>query len=905
MLKELDRKAVINVQEIPAREAEYAEFPAGLQNSLLKGLAVVGISKLYSHQAEAVAHILAGKNLIITTGTSSGKSMVYILPALDSILHNSLSTVLYLSPAKALSQNQYQNVGEFCEKIIWPHSTPVISVCDGDTPMEERKEILNRANIVFSTPDFWHSSGLPRHTRWPAFLRNLRFIIIDEAHMYRGSLGNHVCHVLRRFRRLCAYYGATPQFILCSATIANAREFAENLTGLEFVLEDREGSRTAKKSFVFFNPPEYQDKRTNQTKRRLCHYEAARITGNYVRTGRRVINFGRSKQVVESAYRKLIEEYPDTASKVRPYKGTLTPETRREIEGKLFAGVLKGIISTNALELGVDIGDLDVCVMSGFPGSISSVWQQVGRVGRRGKESLAVFVAGDDPLDQYLIRKPDYFFSRPCEKAVVNPNNLSFLSEHLLTAAAELPIIVEDRNYWGKILDKAVVLLRNSGLIRLEKVGEQKTYRLNGRAPTFSLRGDSPNYIIRTENGKIIGRTNYDDVMLLHYPGAIFLQMGRQYKVLSVEEEIKEVVATECAYSWQNKRTRPSLRVEVGIEQVEDSREVKGVLAVTGVLAVSRRTVGFSMYESQPGKGESKVSDHPVSLPAVNLKTIGVWLEIGHEIVERLGKDFLGPALHGVEHLLRVVLPWKVMCERNDIGAHMAVHDKDGATLFLYDIYPGGVGYCEAAFGMIEEILNDALNIIESCNCRKGCPSCIHIPQCEQRNSDLDKEAARNLLLLLMGRETAKRSDLVQRTIAAAGKVIDRAGLRLAARRQEKEDRMKAERQTKLLDLHVKVDRLAGILSKVDFSKTPLNFLTEEDKLILAAVFVLEKEAYFLRSRDDLRRLCSKICISDYVSRLNFMKKNGLIVKDSPPQLNTSAAKLIQSMEEVFGGEKF
>ena len=902
MLEQLDAKAIINVQEIPDRAAEYAEFPTGLQDALLKGLAVRGISKFYSHQAEAVGHILTGKNLIITTGTSSGKSMVYILPALNSILENSRSTVLYLSPAKALSQNQYQNVGEFCEKIIWPYGAPNICVCDGDTPIEERKEILSRANIVFSTPDFWHSSGLPRHNRWPVFLRNLRFIIIDEAHMYRGSLGNHVSHVLRRFRRLCTYYGAAPQFILCSATIANAGEFAENLTGLEFVLVDRDGSCTAKKSFVFCNPSQYLDKRTNQLKRRLCHYEAVRIMGKYVRTGKRVINFGRSKQVVESAYRKLIEEYPDTAAKVRPYKGTLTPEARREIEGKLFKGELKGIISTNALELGVDIGDLDVCVMSGFPGSISSVWQQVGRVGRRGNESLAVFVAGDDPLDQYLIRKPDYFFSRPCEKAIVNPNNLSFLSEHLLTAAAELPITVEDRNCWGILLDKAVVLLRNNGLIRLQKVGDRKTYRLKGRAPAFSLRGDSPNYIIRTESGKIIGRTNYDDVMLLHYPGAIFLQMGRQYRVLSVGEDLKEVVVTECAYSWQNKRTRPSLRVEVDIEQVEDSMQVKGLLAVIGVLTVNRCIVGYSLYEFQPGKGENKVSDHLISLPAINLKTVGVWLEIGNEIVERLGKDTLVPALHGVEHLLRVVLPWKVMCERNDIGAYMAVQGKDVATLYLYDIYPGGVGYCEAAYDMIEEILNEALNIIESCNCRKGCPSCIHIPQCEQRNADLDKESTRDLLLLLMGREKAKQSDLVRRTIVAAGKFIDRAGLRLAARRQEKEERFKAEHQTKL-PLQVKVDRLAEILSKVDFSKTTFNLLTEEDKLILAAVFVLEKEAYFLGSRDDLRSLCSKICISDYVSRLNFMKKNGFIEKDSPPQLNPSAAKLIQSIEEVFGGE--
>ncbi|ACV64271.1 DEAD/DEAH box helicase domain protein [Desulfofarcimen acetoxidans DSM 771] len=891
MLKGLDQKLIMNIHELPSRDATYANFPSGLKEDLVRGLAVNGISKLYSHQAKAIEQILLGRNLIITTGTSSGKSLVYIVPAINCILNNSLSTVLYLSPAKALSQNQYQNIEKFCKKILWPVSAPVISVCDGDTPLEERREILNRSNIIFSTPDFWHSSGLSRHIHWPGFLSNLQLIIIDEAHIYRGSLGNHVSHVLRRLRRLCYHYGSYPRFILCSATIANALEFAENLTGLDFVLIDKEGSHSAKKNFVFINPPQYQDKNSSQIKRKLSHYEAARIVGNYVRTGRRVINFGRSKQVVESAYRKLIEEYPDIAGQVRPYKGTLTPETRREIEGKLFDGMLKGIISTNALELGVDIGDLDVCVMSGFPGSISSVWQQAGRVGRRGKESLVVFVAGDDPLDQYLIRKPEYFFSRLCEKAVVNPNNLSFLSEHLLAAAAELPIVVEDRKYWGNILDKAVLLLRGSGLIRLERIGEQKTYRLNCRMQAFSLRGDSPNYLIKTENGKIIGRTNYDDVLLLLYPGAIFLQMGRQYRVLRVEEKSKEVIAAECAFSWRNKRTRPSIRANVAIEQLEASSQVKDVRVNTGILTVKRQTEGFTLYEYRYGKGESKLSQHSVDLPAVDLKTVGIWLEIGSETVNRLGGDSLLLALHGVEHLLRVVLPWKVMCERNDIGAYIAGHGKDGATLFLYDIYPGGVGYCEAAFNMIEEILQESLSLIETCSCKKGCPSCIHLPQCEKRNSDLDKEATRDLLLLLLGRDTIKVSNWLDRTITAVGKAVNRADLRLSARQQEKGSQA---------DLQVKVDRLAEILGKIDFDKTSLNYITDQDKLILSAVFVLQQQPYFFVSRDDLRSLCSKIAISDYVSRLNYLKKQGLIIRDNPPQLDTSTHRLLQSMEEVF-----
>ncbi|WP_066634593.1 DEAD/DEAH box helicase [Desulfolucanica intricata] len=798
MLKELDRKLIINVREIPPREARYADFPKGLHNALIIGLNKKGIKKLYSHQAESMEHVLAGRNLIITTGTSSGKSLVYILPILNLILNNSLCTALYLSPAKALSQNQYQSIREFCETINWPGSPPIISVCDGDTPWGERKGILNQSNIVFSTPDFWHSTGMPGHAHWNILFRNLQYVIIDEAHMYRGSLGNHVSHVLRRLRRICAYYKSFPQFILCSATIANAEEFARNLTGLDFILIDKEGSYTAKKSFVFMNPPEYRDKVTNQLKRRLTHYEAVRIMGTYVRAGRRVINFGRSKQVVESTYRKLVETYPDISQKVRPYKGTLTPEMRRNIEEKLFNGVLKGIVSTNALELGVDIGDLDVCIMSGFPGSISSVWQQVGRVGRRGKESLALLIAGDDPLDQFLVKKPDYFFARPCEKAVVNPQNLSFLTEHLLMAARELPISILDREYWGKSLDKAVVLLRDNRLFKMQMVHGQKTYLLNRRVPVFSLRGDSPTYIIRTEMGKVIGRTTYDDVLVQHYPGAVFLQMGKQYRVKRINVDSKEIVVEECSYSWQNKRTRPTVRVDVSIKQVEEARAVKAFSIATGILCIERRTVSFSIYESRAGRGEKKVAVQPVSLPSIDLETVGIWVKIPNKLVERLGKNLLEQALHGVEHLLRVVLPWKVMCERSDIGAHLAINFEDGAALFLYDIYPGGVGYCEAAFEIIEDILNDALNIIESCSCKSGCPSCIHIPQCEQRNADLDKEAARDLLLLMLGRGTKKETSFVQRTIAAAGNVFDRAGLRLAARRREKEKLHKTERLKKL-----------------------------------------------------------------------------------------------------------
>ena len=476
------------------------------------GLAKAGIKKLYEHQAEAIEHVMAGRNTVVTTSTSSGKSLIYTVPVFSTFFTSPDLTALYLTPAKALGQNQRKTMKDLADSIPWNVGTPVVEVCDGDTPPEKRRQILQNANLIITTPDMLHFAFLPQHTNHSRLFARLRYVIIDEAHTYRGVFGNHICHVLRRLRRVCRHWGTDPTYILTTATIGNPAQFARNLVGVDFEVVSNDTSPAGKKEVVFYEPPTYRDRRGDE-RRRLTHYEATRALATCVERGHRVIAFGRSRRIVESMYRKIQEDYPHLARAVTSYKGTYTPELRRKLEQSLFNGTLKGVICTNALELGIDIGDLDVCILAGFPGTISSTWQQSGRAGRKGQNAMIVIMANEDPLEMFLVRHPDYFFQQPVEKAVVDPHKLQFLAQHLLMAARETPLTKEDGAFWDEqSYIPAINFLRQTHSIELVD-GPVKAYRAAVGHSRFGLRGDRDNYRVVTEDGKTLEEHDYSSLL--------------------------------------------------------------------------------------------------------------------------------------------------------------------------------------------------------------------------------------------------------------------------------------------------------------------------------------------------------------------------------------------------------
>ena len=753
----LDPAGIRGVKKLPGRTGQYGDFPKTLSPVIAGGLQRSGIKKLYLHQLQAIENILSGRNTVITTSTSSGKSLVYTVPVLNAFLRESETKAVYLTPAKALGQNQRKTIQDISDRIDWPGLRPAISVCDGDTPGNARQDILEKSSFIVTTPDMLHYSLLPGHNRYREFFQSLKFVIIDEAHIYRGIFGNNVCHVIRRLRRICDYYGSSPVFVLCTATIANPEEFAKNLVGLDFAVVSEDTSPTGNKTVVFYEPPSYY--KGGREVKKLVHYEAVRALGQYIRSGYRGIVFARSRKLVETMYSKLQDEYPDLTRAVAPYKGTYAPELRRDIEAGLFSGKLKGVIATNALELGIDIGDLNLCILSGFPGSISSTWQQAGRAGRKGQDALIVLMASEDPLDIFLVRNPSYFFGQPFEKAVVSPDKPQFVIEHLLAAAKELPLVKEDTRYWDeKVYYKAVNFLYKAGNLALVE-DECKKYVPVVSMEKFGLRGESNQFRAITPDGKTLEQYEYQNLLTDAYPGAIVSIHGRSFQVKGIDFQNKHVLLDNLPWGLKGYSTKPDI-VEAVTDAKADREGGEKVKAFAGVLKVSRKLDGYFLIDSN---GFRTPCELPQKVEPYVLQTTGVWLDVP-------SADY--GSLHALEHLLRVVVPWFVMCERNDLGAHV-----EGSRIYLYDNHQGGVGLAESALGVIDQVLERALEIVSGCRCMRGCPSCIQIPQCMSRNENLDKLGAVRLLYALFRKgipETKIRS--------TGGGIKNRTDLRLAAR---------------------------------------------------------------------------------------------------------------------------
>jgi len=703
------------------------------------------MERLYSHQVDAVHSAWRGPT-IITTGTASGKSMCFNLPTLDVLCRDARARALYVYPTKALAQDQARALASFgLTKRVRP------AIYDGDTAREARADIRRSANVVLTNPDMLHVGILPNHAAWADLFANLALVVVDEAHVYRGVFGSHVANVLRRLRRIAGAYGTEPRFLLTSATIANPVELAERLTGLEQVrLIDEDGSPAPSRRIAVWNPPVTD---AELGTRRSAVGEAAELLARLVRDGARTICFIKSRKGVELLSRLVKEDlhdsHPELAELVMPYRAGYTSQQRRELEGRLTRGELRAVITTDALELGIDIGELDAAVVVTFPGTVASLRQMWGRAGRRGR-GLAVYVAGEDALDQFFARHPEDFLDRPVEAAILDHESPLIFRQHLLCAAHEGPLSQDDAEFLGPRWEAHAELLESAGELRrrpIDAASGSYVPRHHGRYPAaeVSLRSASPDSfaIVDVSTGELLGSTEAARAHSTVHEGAIYLHLGRAYEVNELDLERRRALVGPFGGDWY---TQPKRETDTEIVRLLDRREALGVTLSFGEVSVTDTVLAYQ---------RRRVSDHApidlltLDLPSTSFSTQALWFELDtQELAETIPLEALLGALHAAEHAQIAVLPLIAMCDRWDIGGLSTnFHPQTGApTIFLYDGHPGGIGIARTAFARFEELCEDARRLIAECPCSSGCPSCVQSPKCGNLNEPLSKAGARLLL---------------------------------------------------------------------------------------------------------------------------------------------------------------
>jgi DEAD/DEAH box helicase domain-containing protein len=707
----------------PPREAQYAPWPERLDSRLVDALQRRGIRQLYTHQAAAVDAALGGKDVTVVTATASGKTLCYNLPVLQSVLEDPGSRALYLFPTKALSQDQYAELHELIQLVGADVKTYTY---DGDTPVAARRAIRLAGHIVVTNPDMLHSGVLPHHDKWHRLFENLKYVVVDELHYYRGVFGSHVANVLRRLERICAFYGSRPQFICCSATIANPTELARKLTGRSTELVDNDGAARGARHLVFYNPPPLN---VELGIRKSPIGEAASIAQQFLSNDVQTIVFARSRVATEVLLRSVRERTRLPEQAVRGYRGGYLPLQRREIEQGLRQGEIRGVVATNALELGIDIGQLEAAVLCGYPGTIASTWQQAGRAGRRAATSIAVLVADSSPLDQYIIAHPDYFFERTPESALVNPENLLILSSHLQCAAFELPF--QDGQTFGAFDEVAIAPqlrdLQTAGVLHRER----DTWYWNASdypAESVSLRTAQREnvVIIDTTNQKpaVLGECDPFNAPTLVHTDAIYLHEGRQYHIVELNWEQKKAYAKLVDVDYYTDAS-PAFQASV---LLEESGETLGPLD-KGWGDV-RLTYTPKIYKKIRLRTHENVGWGTIDVPPQEMQTTAYWLAISDEMVARLGSERLQSGLLGLTHLMQNVAPLFLMCDPRDIIPLSHVKDPftGKPTIFLCDYYPGGVGLATRLFQGHLDVLQAARDVIDHCLCAEGCPSCVGPP---------------------------------------------------------------------------------------------------------------------------------------------------------------------------------
>jgi DEAD/DEAH box helicase domain-containing protein len=717
----------------PAREARTSPFPDDLHPRLRAALEARGIEALFAHQAKAWEATARGDHVIVTTGTASGKSLAFNLPVLDALAREPKQRALYLYPTKALSQDQVRALAELRAPRVRA------AIYDGDTPTEQRWQIRKWANLILSNPDMLHVGLLPHHDRWGDVLTNLRYVIVDEAHVYRGVFGSHVGNVLRRLRRLARVYGAEPQFVLTSATIANPAELARSLVGVDATVVETDAAPRAERTIALWNPP-LLDEELGLRGSALA--EASKLMADLVSRDVRTLCFTKSRKAAELIHRFTVQRLQDSdlARRLSPYRAGYTPAQRRDIERRLVEGDLLGVTATDALELGIDVGLLDCVISVGFPGTMASLRQQWGRAGRR-DHGLAVLIASEDALDQYFMREPETLLGRRVEAAILDHENSRVLDGHVRSAAFEAPIDDADRPVLG---DEALVRAAELPELKLTKAG----YVWNGRdypAGHFGLRSTSPDQftIVDADTGTVLGLAERERAYSTVHEGAVYLHAGDSYRVVELDLERRTALVEPYAGDFY---TQAKKETTTAIDEPLRSERRLGVDLTFGRVSVTEQVVA---YARKSIRTQETLETIALALPETTFETEAVWFVPTPEQLEGLEEmpRLLG-SLHAAEHSLIALLPLWAMCDRWDIGGLSTnLHFQTRApTIFVYDGHAGGVGITERGFEAFEGWAADTARMLAGCPCEHGCPSCVQSPKCGNLNEPLDKAGARTLL---------------------------------------------------------------------------------------------------------------------------------------------------------------
>ena len=726
----LEGEELAHLEEVPARDAILAPLPEALHPRVREALAAQGVDALYAHQAEAWEAAARGEHFVVTTGTASGKTLAFNLPVLDALAHEPKQRALYLYPTKALAQDQLRALGSF--------RLPKLraAIYDGDTAADRRWQVRKWANLILSNPDMLHVGVLPHHDRWGDVLTNLAYVIVDEAHVYRGVFGSHVANVLRRLRRLARVYGADPQFLLASATIANPGELATRLLGVETTVIGDDAAPRAERTVALWNPP-LTDEELGLRASALG--EASKLMADLVERGLRTLCFAKSRRAAELIHRFTADRLGDD-SRLSPYRAGYTPQQRREIERRLLEGELLGVSATNALELGIDVGLLDCVISVGFPGTVASLRQQWGRAGRRG-HGLAVLVASEDALDQYFMREPRALLGRRVEAAILDHENPRVLDGHVRAAAFEAPLDDRDREVLGDAaLERAAVLPE----LKHTNAG----YVWAGRdypAARVSLRSTGPESftIVDGSSGTVLGIAEQERAFTTVHEGAIYLHLGESYRVRALDLENRTALVEPFSGDYY---TQAKTETTTAIVEPRRSDRRLGVELTFGSVVVTDQVVGYQKKSIQTQESLELV---PLELPQTEFETEAVWFLPEAWMLEGLEQmpRLLG-SLHAAEHSLIALLPLWAMCDRWDIGGLSTnLHFQTGRpTIFVYDGHSGGVGIADRGFDVFEGWAEDTAKLLRGCPCERGCPSCVQSPKCGNLNEPLDKAGALTLL---------------------------------------------------------------------------------------------------------------------------------------------------------------
>jgi DEAD/DEAH box helicase domain-containing protein len=739
-----DRR-VTAVRRLPAVQAQFAPFPAALDARLRRVLESRGVSALYTHQAEAIHHALAGRHVVVTTPTASGKTLCYNAPVLHAILQDPSSRALYLFPTKALAQDQLAELQTMCEGVESETGDEIGAFTyDGDTPQDARRTIRGRAHVVLSNPDMLHSGILPHHPRWAKLFENLRYIVIDELHAYRGVFGSHLGNVLRRLKRICRHYGSEPVFLCSSATIANPRELAERLTERAFELVERSGAPRGEKLFVFMNPPVVNHQLGI---RRSYLGETRRVAAEFLKRNLQLIVFAQSRLTTEILTTYLKDDFegvPGQPERIRGYRGGYLPLRRREIEKGLREGAVRAVVSTNALELGIDIGALDVAVMAGYPGTIASTWQRAGRAGRRASRSAAVLVASSAPLDQFIVRNPSYFFEASPERALIDPDNLHILADHVKCAAFELPFMTTEQ-FGRHDVQVILAILAEQGLVHRDAAsadpdapaeeGQWVWTTESYPADAVSLRSiSSDNFVVvdTTDEARVIGETDFTSGPATLHPKAIYLIEGALYQVDRLDFEGRKafVRAIDCDYYTTAITYAKVTIIDTFASGALPAAEAMAVVEPRpggwpshGEVHVVSRVVGFKKIKFYTNEN---VGSGELDLPEQQMHTTSYWMTIPAALLALLpfAPDDRRDGIVGLAFAMKQIAQLLLMCDAHDIGISIDMEEAS-PRVFIYDNYPGGIGFSEPLFRLHDELVAAARRLIAECECENGCPGCV------------------------------------------------------------------------------------------------------------------------------------------------------------------------------------